>query len=138
MPLTHLLDTSVLSQPIKDQPLPHVLERWSALGDEAVCTSAICIAEILQGLESRASAKYWRRYRKLIQDRYRVLPFDADVAATFARLGAELSRQGTPRPALDLMIAATASHHGLVVATLNARDFGPISGVAVEDWAAAD
>lgn len=50
-----LLDTSVWSQPIKDRPLEHVLERWSQVGDEQVCTSAICLAEVLQGLEDRAS-----------------------------------------------------------------------------------
>ena len=47
---------------------------------------------------------------------------------------AETRRQGKPRPVLDLMIAATALHHGLAVATLNARDFDGIPGLAVEDW----
>ena len=109
VPASHLLDTSVLSQPIKDRPLRPVLDRWSALGELAVCTSAICVAEILQGLETRASAKYWRRYRALLEDRYRVLPFDGEVAVTFARLGAQMASRGLPRPALDLMIAATDS-----------------------------
>ena len=134
MALSHLLDTSVLSQPVKDRPLELALERWSRLGDSAVSTSAVCVAEILQGLELRASEKYWRRYRELLLDRYLVLPFDAAVAETFARLFADLSRSGTPKPALDLQIAATAKHHGLIVATLNARDFTGIPGVAVEDW----
>ena len=75
-----------LPQPIKDRPAPPVLSRWSELGDEALCTSASCIAEILQGLEVRDSAKYWRRCRELIQDRYPVLAFDAQVAGVFGRL----------------------------------------------------
>jgi predicted nucleic acid-binding protein len=136
VPASHLLDTSVLSQPVKDRPLQPALDRWSALGELAVCTSAICVAEILQGLETRASAKYWRRYRALLEDRYRVLPFDAGVAVTFARLGAQMASRGLPRPALDLMIAATAVHHGLVLATLNTQDFAGIEGLTVEDWSA--
>lgn len=57
MALSHLLDTSVLSQPIKDHPLPGVLDRWNDLRDDALCTSAVCLAEVLQGLHDRESAK---------------------------------------------------------------------------------
>ena len=135
--MTHLLDTSVFSQPIKDYPLDAVLERWSALGDEAVCTSAICLAELLQGLELRRSEKYWRRYRELLMHRYPVLPFDAAVVTAFGKLVAQMNTAGRPKPALDLMIAATARAHGLIVATLNVRDFVGIPGVGVEDWDAA-
>lgn len=134
MTLTHLLDTSVFSQPIKDRPADSVMDRWSCLGDRATCTSAIALAELLHGLEQRGSAKYWGRYRQLLEGRYPVLPFDAAVAGTFGRLAAELRRRGQAKPAVDLMIAATAKTHGLVVATLNARDFRDIPGVAVEDW----
>ena len=134
MTLSHLLDTSVLSQPIKDHPLPTVLNRWSERRDEALCTSAICLAELLQGLHDRESTKYWRRYRELLENQYPVLPFDDTVADTFASLAARLRRQGTPRPVLDLMIAATACRHGLILATLNAKDFAGIPGLVVEDW----
>ncbi|MFH0878631.1 MAG: type II toxin-antitoxin system VapC family toxin [Lentisphaerota bacterium] len=134
MPLSHLLDTSILSQPIKDKPLADVLDRWSDLGDERVCTSALCLAEIVQGLRDRESAKYWRRYRDLIENQYQILSFDAAVADTFSSLASDLRRRGQPKPAIDLMIAATASCHGLVLATLNARDFTGIPGLVVENW----
>ena len=134
MPLSHLLDTSVLSQPIKDKPLPGVMDRWSSLREDALCTSAICLAEILQGLRERESSKYWSRYRELLQGQYPVLPFDASIADTFSLLAADMRRRGKPRPALDLMIAATACRHGLVLATLNARDFTGVPGLVIEDW----
>jgi predicted nucleic acid-binding protein len=134
MPLSHLLDTSVLSQPIKDRPLPAVMDRWSDLRENAICTSAICLIEILQGLRERESSKYWRRYRILLENQYPVLAFDASVANTFSVLSVVMRRQGKPRPALDLMIAATACRHGLILATLNARDFAGIPNLIVEDW----
>jgi predicted nucleic acid-binding protein len=136
MALTHLLDTSVLWQPIKDRPLQGVMDRWSALGDESLCTSAICLAEILTGLRERESSKYWRRYRELLENQYPVLPFDTAAADTFSELAVAEKRHGKPRPVLDLMIAATACRHGLVLATLNARDFADLSGLHVEDWGA--
>lgn len=134
MPLSHLLDTSVLSQPIKDKPLPGVLDRWNDLREDALCTSAVCLAEVLQGLRDRESSKYWRRYRELLENQYPVLPFDASVADTFSILAADMHRQGKPRPTLDLMIAATACRHGLVLATLNTRDFIGIPGLVLEEW----
>ena len=137
MPLSHLLDTSVLSQPIKDHPLPAVLDRWNGLREDAICTSAVCLAEILQGLRERESLKYWRRYRELLENQYPVLPFDDSVADLYADLTVGLRRAGTPRPVLDLMIAATARRHGLILATLNARDFAGIPGLVVENWNAS-
>lgn len=134
MALTHLLDTTILSQPIKDKPLQSVMGHWSALGDACVCTSAICVAEILQGLEARQSDKYWRRYRELLENRYAALPFDQTVAAVFGHTAAALRKQGEPRPVVDLLIASTAKHHGLIVATLNTSHFSGIPGVQVEDW----
>lgn len=135
MALTHLLDTSVFSQPIKDKPVDAVLARWEKLGDRSVCTSAICLAEMKQGLEARQSEKYWRRFDELLADRYPGLPFDEDTATTYARMASELRRLGRPKPTIDLFIAATAKQHGLILATLNVRDFDGIPGLAVEDWA---
>ena len=134
MHFTHLLDTSVLSQPMKDQPLEAVLNRWSLLREDRLCTSALCTGEILRGLHARNAPRFWNRYRALIEAHYPSLPFDAAVAATFGRLHRETAAGGKTRPMVDLMIAATATHHGLILATLNARDFAGIPGLVVEDW----
>jgi len=41
MAASHLLDTSVFSQPLRDRPLNHVLECWSQLaGAPLLCWSA--------------------------------------------------------------------------------------------------
>jgi len=70
----------------------------------------------------------------LLENQYPVLPFDDAVADTFSGLAVDLRRQGKPKPVLDLMIAATACRHGLILATLNARDFVGIPGLVIEDW----
>ena len=134
MTISHLLDTSVFSQPIKNQPNVNVIERWSELGDRVLCTGAICLAEVLQGLEYRGSEKYWKRYKALLMNRYPVLMFDQQVAQTYAKLSAELKRTGKPKPVMDLLIAAIAKQHDLIIATLNVRDFAGIPGIRIEDW----
>lgn len=136
MALTHLLDTSVFSQPIRDLPLGQVMERWSALNEESICISAVVHAELMQGLLARDSKKFWARYQSLLANQYPVLPFDRAVAETYSRLVFELQKVGQPKPMSDLMIAATARHHNLTIATLNIKDFSGIPGVKVEDWGA--
>ena len=67
MSFAYLLDTSVLSQPLKDRPLRAVQRRWTPERSAGLCTSAICQAELLRGLELRQSEKLWRRYRDYLE-----------------------------------------------------------------------
>jgi predicted nucleic acid-binding protein len=131
---THLLDTSVYSQPLRPKPLPSVERRWKALGDTKVCTSVICEAELLTGLERKGSRRLWQAYREILEGRVPLVAVDAAVARTYSALAAGLLEAGRPHPAFDLLIASTAKTHGLVVATLNVRHFAGLDGVAVEDW----
>ncbi|MBI4703656.1 MAG: type II toxin-antitoxin system VapC family toxin [Deltaproteobacteria bacterium] len=134
MGATHLLDTSAYSQPLRRRPLEAVCRRWQSLGDRRLCISVICHAELLQGIELARSPKLRRAYERILAGRLPILNVDPLVAETYARLAAQMTARGLPRPAFDLLIAATAKVHGLVVATCNYKDFEPIEGVAVEDW----
>ena len=59
-----------------------------------------------------------------------VLPFDAAAAAVYDTL----ETQGVRLRRMDLRIAAIALARGLVVVTRNARDFGRVPGLEIEDW----
>jgi tRNA(fMet)-specific endonuclease VapC len=63
-----------------------------------------------------------------------VLEVSHEVARKFGEVRAGLLDQGKPTPDLDLVIAATALEHGLVLVTHNVQDFANISGLIVEDW----
>ena len=134
MPITHLLDTSVYSQPIRKAPLASVRRRWAMVGDRSLSTSVICEAEVLQGLEAQGSDRLWRAYRSVLKGRVHVLPVDVRVAELYTRVQAASSRVGRTMPAFDLLIAATALVHGLILATCNVRHFEGIEGLPVEDW----
>jgi tRNA(fMet)-specific endonuclease VapC len=134
MPISHLLDTSVYCQPLKPRPLPGVERRWRALGDEAVATSIICEAELLYGLELKQSSRLNSLHGQLLKDRITVCPVDGSVAKVFSALKADCRRKGLARADFDMLIAATAKAHGLVLATVNVRHFQRIEGLAVEDW----
>ena len=54
---THLLDTSVYCQPLRPRPLPEVIARWNAVGDENLCTSVIAEAELIFGIRLKKSQR---------------------------------------------------------------------------------
>ena len=133
---THLLDTSVYSQVLKTKPVQPAVQRWQQLGDSMLAISAICEAEVLYGiaLNPPTAALLRQRYENSLRRRLTQLPVDGDVAATFATLKAGCKQRGTLVPDLDLLIAATALTHNLVVATLNFRHFKLCPGLTIEDW----
>lgn len=132
--LTHLLDTSVYSQRLRPRPQPEVVRRWDALGNDRLCISAICEAEVRFGLARRGSERMWVEYREFLEHQLTVLDVDKPVADRFGDLKAETQSRGEPRPDFDLLIAATALQYDLILATCNLRHFQGIPGLRVEDW----
>ena len=135
MPVSHLLDTSVFSQPIKKLPHAECMKRWQAFGDTSLVTSAICEAEILFGLRKNGSTKLIAAYETILKGRYDVLPVDSTVADAYAQLRTDCEKRGKQVADMDLLIAATAlANNNLIVATLNMNDFQVIQGITVENW----
>ncbi|MGI9182017.1 MAG: PIN domain-containing protein [Longimicrobiaceae bacterium] len=119
-----LLDTSALVA------LERASTSWEAalagLGSEAVAVPAVVYAELLAGVEladtpSRAAAR--RAKIDAVVARAPIVEFAAGAAAQWAAIFAQLHRAGTPIPANDLAVAATALHLG----------FGVLVGPADED-----
>ena len=108
--------------------------RWRELGDDALAISVICEAELLYGLQLKQSAKLNSLYEQLLQDRVQTLTVDAGVAKAFSQIKAAGRKRGFSAADFDLLIAATARVHGLILATLNVRHFNGMEGLAVEDW----
>lgn len=113
-----LLDTSVVIDPPAE---------GTASFADVVSVSALTVGELYYGIGATADPveQLHRTYRlRYLLDTYDVLPFDAYVAESYGLL-ANLVRQAgrDPRPRrLDLLIAATAVHHGFALATRNAVD----------------
>jgi tRNA(fMet)-specific endonuclease VapC len=129
-----LLDTSVFFQPLKKSPNLTALERWKRTGDQSCLTSIVVTAEVEWGLHAIGSERLWSGYRQLLEDRLEVLETGPNVWHRFSEMKARQKKIGEKVGDLDLLIAATASSHGLTVATLNHRDFARIEGLAWEDW----
>ncbi len=78
-------------------------------GDD-VAVAAITVAELRVGVQLATGRRREKRKRFVaaVLDAVSVEPYDLDVAEAHAALLAHVRRQGAPRGAHDLIIAATA------------------------------
>ena len=122
-----LVDTNILSEPAKPQPAANV-EAWIAHHEANFYTSALVIAEMLNGLERLIESSRKRDLKARIDaliDKLagRILSFNVRVAREWVLLQSELRTHGHVMPWEDSIIAATARHHGLTLVTHNTSDF---------------
>jgi len=62
------------------------------------------------------------------------LPFDDQSIEHYGEIRAILKKAGTPIGANDLLIAAIARAHGLIVVTNNIREFERVPLLKIENW----
>lgn len=109
--------------------------RWATLiaPEDDVAIAAITAAELLLGVEL-ADTRHRPDRQRFVDGALALLPIeDYDIAAarSHAVLLAHVRRQGRPRGAHDLIIAATAVSTRRVVVTSDARGFEDLPGVGL-------
>lgn len=117
----HLCDTNVISELMRREPHREVAA-WM-VQRERVALSVITVEEIVFGLCRRRLVAKADWFDRFIAAKCEVLPVDERVARRAGELRGQLSICGETRTQADLLIAATAAVHGLIVVTRNVRDF---------------
>ena len=136
MTLRYLLDTNILSEPMRPAPDPGVLRRLLEVGD-AAATGAPAWHELEYGRARMPAGRRRRAIDAIVEELERVLvvlPYDTAAARWHARERARLASLGQTPPFIDGQLAAIAATHGLVLVTRNVRDFAPFEGLHVESW----
>jgi predicted nucleic acid-binding protein len=105
---------------------------------EGVYASVVTISELLMGVH-RANTEERRQRRaafvEAIISAIGVLDFTVACARVHAEIYADLAKKGQMIGAHDLMIAATARHHGLSILTDNVDEFSRVPGLHVVPFA---
>lgn len=136
-----VLDTNVLSEALKPQPSPAVMQWLAAQEPAQVFTTAVTEAEILYGLAILPPGKRRARLQaavdKILAEEFedRILPFDDAAARAFATIVAARAALGRPISQFDAMLAAIARSHHAAVATRNTADFEHCGIAFVDPWA---
>lgn len=133
----YLLDTNVLSEPIRPRPNAALMRRLDA-HQERIATASIVIHELTYGLERLPPSRKRRCVEiyldELLGSSLRVIPYDTEAAQWHARERARLERAGLTPSYRDAEIAAIARTRNLVLVTANVADFQHISGLEIENW----
>lgn len=131
--MRYLLDTCIISDFIKGETATNARFKQTPPADMAI--SAVTVMELRYGLALNP-----HRVQKIepaiasILSSVTILPFGTVEAEQAAQIRAALKSQGQPIGAYDVLIAATALHHNLIMVTANQREFERVSGLQTENW----
>jgi hypothetical protein len=136
----YLLDTNVVSEMFKDRPSKKVTSFIDETPLDQLYVSVVTIAEIRLGVEiaenpdKRAAIAAWLRNNLRTLFENRILPMTEDVLVQWRLMQHRARKRNHTFPEPDLMIAATAAHHGLTVATRDVSDFGGMGVPLLNPW----
>lgn len=133
MVMRYLLDSNIIIFTLKD-PSCVAANRLKAtdVADIAICS-------VVEGELYAGARKYGNpARRKATLDEmlapYTSFPFDSACVPEYARIRDHLEGQGSRIGGNDLLIAAIALTHDLIVVTHNSDEFQRVPGLRVEDW----
>jgi len=124
-----LLDTNVLSEGRKPRPDARVTAFYNTQPLNQLYISAVNIAEIRFGIEllespaRRAELNEWLTLTLRPAFAGRILPATEDILLKWRLLMEDGRKVGHTYSHPDLLLAATAMHHGLTVVTRDRSDF---------------
>lgn len=137
MTLRFLLDTNIVSEPLRPRPRASVLENLRR-HEEEIAISSIVWHELRFGAARLAASD-----RRTAIERYLdevvlasipVLDYDRPAAEWHAAERARLAARGETPPFVDGQIAAVAAIHDLTLVTFNTADFKRFRGIRVQSW----
>ena len=97
-----------------------------------VCISTVTLGELICGAEKSANPRTNLESVEGFISRLEVISYDEHAAYQFGQLRREL--KGQEIGPYDPMIAAHARSLGMTLVTNNAKEFGRVAGLRVENW----
>ena len=135
--MRYLLDTTVVSSPISKKPNPRIVARLDRHGHECAIAAPVW-HELIYGWQrlprSKRKTGLEAYLHDVLQSSFPILPYDEVAAAWHGRERARLEKLGHPSPFVDAQIAAIAHVNGLILATVNLKDFAWYKDLRIEDW----
>lgn len=131
--MRYLLDTCVISDFVKGEAGTILKLKQTSPPDVAI--SAITVMELRYGLALNP-----QRAQKVepvidgLLSSATILPFSTEEAEQAAQIRADLKAQGRPIGPYDVLIAATALRHHLIMVTSNQREFERVPGLSIDNW----
>jgi hypothetical protein len=139
-----LLDTNILSELRRPRPDSNVVSFVASKPLDLLFVSVVTFAEIRFGIEGvadatrRAELNDWLAYKVRPMFEERALPVSEDVMFKWRLLVEDGRKAGHTYSQPDLIIAATALHHGLTVVSRDTSDFKKAHVPVLNPWSETD
>ena len=137
-----LLDTNVVSEPLRAMPEARVIEWIDAQPLETLFLSSITVAELRAGVALLPAGRRRMGLHDNLEKRVlplfagRVLPFDLACTQAYAALMSTARAAGLSIASADGYIAAIAAANGLAVATRDTAPFKAAGAAVIDPWQA--
>ncbi len=138
--MSYLIDTNCISELVKQTPEPNVVRWFRQQKESELYLSVITFGELNKGIEKLDSSdRKSRLHRWVNEDLYfrfeeRILNITLAEVNEWGRILAEAEAKGKLLPAVDTLIAATASVHQLAVVTRNVDDMKTAGVELINPW----
>ena len=116
-----LIDTNIVSEIMRRKPDTNV-QAW-CISKDTFRISVITIDEIIYGLERQSLDSKIKWFQEFVSTKCTVHPVTEPIANRAGEIRGQLASIGQTRSQADMLIAATAWSHHLVLATRNTKDF---------------
>ena len=137
MTIKYLLDTNVVSEPLRPRPSSAVVRKLQK-HEQEIAIASIVWHELRFGVErlprSRRREVVERYLEEVVLPAIPILSYDQPAAEWHARERARLAGRGETPSFADGQIAAIAHVHDLTVVTFNEAGFRRFEGLEVTAW----
>ena len=125
----YLIDTDKVVPALKGRTDAQTL--LTDLAQDGLAVSLVTYGEIYEGIYHGGDPTRHERVFLSFLRAVEVLPLNKPIMKHFARIRGQLRSAGNLVGDFDLLIAATAIHHGLTLVTGNARHFQRVPGLVI-------
>ena len=133
--MKYLFDTCTVSDFVKGHQ--NTIQKTKACAPTEIGLSTVTIMEIESGILRLGDTKRAKDIKKITDEvilAVNKLNFDTETALKAALINSTLYNMGEPIGAYDILIAATALNHNLILVTSNTKEFKKIPELQIENW----
>jgi tRNA(fMet)-specific endonuclease VapC len=130
----YLLDTNSCIEQLRGKSTSPISIKLVSVPSDSVAICSIVVGELLYGANHSANPAQNLTLVRRFCEGFASLPFDDLAAEEYGAIRNELANLGTMIGPNDLLIAAIAKTHGLILVTHNTKEFSRLSGLQLEDW----
>ena len=135
-----LLDTNVVSEPMRSKPDRNVLAWLDAQAAESLYLTTISLAELLLGIATLPAGKRRKALAAAVDAQIialfgeRIVPFDVSGAQVYPEVVTRARQHGHSIAVADAQIAAIAASRGFSVATRDEVPFRAAGIAVINPW----